>query len=213
MAILIVDDSVDARLLLQSVLRSSGHHNPVMAGSMSEAFARITEGAAPGQTLDIDLVLLDIDMPDINGIEACRQIKKDARLCDVPIIMVTAAARDQVLVDAFQAGAIDYITKPFRRPELLARVRSALTLKREMDARKAREQDLVQNNLKLQRALQEIQVLRGLIKICSFCKNIQNDQGTWQRIEIYIREHSEAEFSHGMCVDCARAHYPGLLEK
>jgi CheY-like chemotaxis protein len=212
-AILIVDDSIDARLLLKSVLKSSGPHSVLTAGSMTEALACLADVSGQCGAFKIDLVLLDIDMPGVNGIEACWQMKMDRRLCDIPIIMVTASTQDHVLADAFQAGAMDYITKPFRPLELLARVRSALTLKREMDARKAREGDLVKSNLELQQALQEIQVLRGLIKICSFCKNIQNDQGTWQRIEIYIREHSEAEFSHGVCTDCARAHYPGLLKE
>ncbi|MGH7232280.1 MAG: response regulator [Nitrospiraceae bacterium] len=211
MAILIVDDSVDAQRLLQSVLKSAGHQPLLTAGSMVEAFAQLPNRAVPGVASEVDLILLDIDMPEVDGIETCRRMKADQRFCDAPIIMVTSNTKDQALADAFQAGAIDYITKPFRRVELLARVRSALALKRETDARKARETELVTKNRELQQALEEIHVLRGLIKICSFCKKIRNDQGSWQQIEMYIREHSEAEFTHGVCGDCARVHYPGLL--
>ena len=151
-------------------------------------------------------------MPDMNGIEACRRIKADASFHDTPVIMVTAKTEAHVLAEAFAAGATDYITKPFKPVELLARVRSALALKRETDARKTREQELLASNHELQRAIQEIHVLRGLLKICSFCKKIRNDQGGWQQIEIYIREHSEAEFSHGACGECAEKHYHEVLK-
>ncbi len=213
MPILIVDDSVDAQRLLHSLLRSAGHQHMLFAASMTEALTRLADLPSQSENSGIDLILLDIDMPDVDGIEACRRMKADTRLHDTPIIMVTATKKDQVLADAFHAGAMDYITKPFRPLELLARVRSALALKRETDARKAREGELVARNQELQQALREIQVLRGLIKICSFCKKIQNDQGTWQQIEIYIRERSEAEFSHGVCADCAETHYPGLVKE
>lgn len=126
------------------------------------------------------------------------------------MIMVTGNTGSYTLADAFSAGAMDYIIKPVQKVELLARVRSALTLKRETDARKAREAQLLAKNLDLQRAMHEIQVLRGLIKICSYCKKIKNDQGTWQQIEMYIREHTEAEFSHGICADCIDRHFQGL---
>lgn len=212
MPILIVDDSVDAQRLLHSLLRSAGHQHLLFAASMAEALTRLADLPSQSENSGIDLVLLDIEMPDVDGIEACRRMKADVRLSDTPVIMVTATKNDQVLADAFHAGAMDYITKPFRPLELLARVRSALALKRETDARKAREGELMTRNQELQQALREIQVLRGLIKICSFCKKIQNDQGTWQQIEIYIRERSEAEFSHGVCADCAKTHYPGFVK-
>ena len=145
-----------------------------------------------------------------DGIETCRRLQTEPHLRDTPIIMVTALAEARTLAEAFDAGAVDYIVKPIKKIELLARVRSALALKRETDSRKAREEQLVAKNLALQQALHEIQVLRGLIKICSYCKKIQNDQGTWQQVELYIREHTEAEFSHGICAECVGVHFPML---
>jgi hypothetical protein len=89
-------------------------------------------------------------------------------------------------------------------------VASVLTLKREMDRRKARESELKERNQELERALAEVKVLRGLIPICAGCKKIRNDQGYWQQIEEYIQDHSEAAFSHGLCLPCAKRLYPGV---
>ena len=94
--------------------------------------------------------------------------------------------------------------------ELLARVNSALTLKREMDRRKARERELSEANQALEQALREVKVLRGFIPICASCKKIRNDQGSWQQLEDYLWEHSEAEFSHGICSACMQKLYPGF---
>ncbi|MBD0306476.1 MAG: response regulator, partial [Nitrospiraceae bacterium] len=127
MGLLIIDDSVDARRLLQCLLRTAGNKDVLTAASMKEAFAHLAQSSRSDRPR-IDLILLDIDMPEIDGIEACRRLKADHRLYDTPIIMVTAYKKDRLLAEAFTAGAIDYISKPFARVELLARVRSALTL-------------------------------------------------------------------------------------
>jgi PleD family two-component response regulator len=89
-------------------------------------------------------MLLDIVMPEIDGIEACARIRSDQRYSSVPIIMVTSLGDTDSLANAFVAGATDYITKPLNRVELLARVRSALKLKAELDRREARELELMQ---------------------------------------------------------------------
>jgi response regulator RpfG family c-di-GMP phosphodiesterase len=151
-------------------------------------------------------------MPDIDGVTACRRIKQQARLRDIPIIMVTAQHDLNNLREAFFAGAMDYINKPVNQVELLARVSSALTLKNEMDCRKSREAELCRINEELQRALSEVKVLRGLIPICASCKKIRNDGGFWQQLEEYIGEHSEAEFSHGLCQPCLKKLYPGVYQ-
>ncbi|TAL10443.1 MAG: hypothetical protein EPO02_07470 [Nitrospirae bacterium] len=114
--------------------------------------------------------------------------------------MVTAVTEAGVLEAAFAAGAVDYLTKPINRVELFARIRSAVKLKREMDRRKAREQELEQ-------ALREVKVLQGLLPICSHCKKIRNDQNQWQPVESYIKAHSAADFSHGICPECLDKHY------
>jgi CheY-like chemotaxis protein len=211
MAILIVDDSPDHYALLRSILTKAGHNRILGAESALAAFSLLNlEQMQPAH--DIDLILMDVLMPEIDGVQACRRIKQRPHLRDIPIIMVTAKNDLENLHEAFSAGAMDYINKPVKSVELLARVTSALTLKKEMDCRKLREMELSRSNEELQQALREVKVLRGLIPICASCKKIRNDGGFWQQIEEYIGEHSEAEFSHGICQPCLKKLYPGVYQ-
>ena len=201
MSILVVDDTVEVRGMLGVLLESAGYEGVLFAESAEEAFERLGMGGAGAAPIDVDVILMDINMPGLDGVEACRRIKAVERFCDTPIIMVTAMAEAGFLEAAFAAGATDYVAKPINRVELLARMRSAVRLKREMDRRKAREQELEQ-------ALREVKNLRGLLPICGQCKKIRDDQGQWQAVESYIKAHSEADFSHGICPECLNKHYP-----
>ena len=71
--------------------------------------------------------------------------------------------------------------------------------------------ELKQTNLKLRKTLQEIKTLRGLIPICANCKKIRNDRGYWDEVEVYVENHSEAEFSHSICPDCVSKLYPEIF--
>jgi diguanylate cyclase (GGDEF)-like protein len=145
MRILIVDDDEYGREIVEAILVSAGYKDVVAAASAEEAYgclgiARPATHDAPG----IDLVLLDVIMPEIDGIEACARIRSEPRYSGLPIIMVTSLADADNLANAFVAGATDYINKPVSRVELLARVRSALRLKAEFDRREARELELLE---------------------------------------------------------------------
>ena len=135
-----------------------------------------------------DLVLLDVMMPEMNGFEICRRIKADKDLAALPIIFMTALDSVGDKVTGFSAGAVDYITKPFQQVEVLARINTHITLRK-------REREL-------EEALEEIKKMTGILPICSYCKQIRNDEGYWQQVEEYISEHSEAMFSHGVCPAC-----------
>ncbi|WP_455379100.1 response regulator [Petrachloros mirabilis] len=211
MSILIVDDSEDQQVLLKSILGNAGHRDVVCADSAQSALVVLNPGG-DGPSQPIDLILMDVLMPEQDGVETCRQIKNSAPLRDIPIIMVTAKNDLSNLKEAFAAGAMDYISKPVNGIELLARVSSALTLKGEMDHRKQRELELRRSNEELQKAIREVKVLRGLIPICASCKKIRNDEGFWQQLEEYLGEHSEAQFSHGLCQPCIKKLYPGVYQ-
>lgn len=143
MDILIVDDSEDQLLILKSILSEEGYTNIHLVKSADQAF-EILGLKNIYKKEDIDLVLMDINMPEIDGIEACEEIKKYEELKDIPIIMITAHREENHLQSAFNAGAMDYINKPINKTELLARVHSALKLKRETDSRKERERELTE---------------------------------------------------------------------
>jgi len=211
MSILIVDDSPDQQALLRSILSKAGHADLLSADS-AKAAARVLNLDGDSTSQKIDLILMDVLMPEQDGVETCRQIKRCSHLEDVPVIMVTAKSDLSNLREAFAAGAMDFISKPVHSVELLARVSSALLLKQEMDRRKNRELELRRSNEELQKALKEVKVLRGLIPICASCKKIRNDGGFWQQIEEYLSEHSEAEFSHGLCQPCIKKLYPGVYQ-
>jgi PleD family two-component response regulator len=144
MNILVVDDSEDSREITEAALYTAGYRDITSAGSAAEAyqFLNLQRPASPAPP--VDLILLDIVMPDVDGIEACAHIRNDTRYVDVPIIMVTMMGDTDSLANAFVAGATDYITKPIDRVELLARARSALKLKAELERRLARERELLE---------------------------------------------------------------------
>jgi PleD family two-component response regulator len=143
MRILVIDDSEDSRDLIEGALLSAGYNDISSAASGWEALKLLDLGRAANEKPAVDVALLDIMMPEMDGVEACARIRSDPRYADLPIIMVTALHDMDSLNNAFVAGATDYITKPVNRVELVARVRAALKLKQELDRRQAREQELL----------------------------------------------------------------------
>src|SRR5206468_8560523 len=159
MRTLVIDDSPDVRELIQTILTTKGRTEVLTADSAREAFRHLGIEDHESGDAAIDLILMGIMMSDIDGIGACRRIKAVECLRDIPIIMVTGRTDSEDLQTAFAAGAIDYITKPLNTVELLARVSSALAMKREIDVRKAQERELLEKNRQLAQALKEVKVL------------------------------------------------------
>lgn len=144
------------------------------------------------------LILMDVMMPVLDGFEACRRIKADPRTHDIPVLFLTALADTEALLRGFEAGGADYVAKPFHPEELRARITTHVALKQ------ARDQERVLRH-ELEEALANIRQLSGLLPICATCKKIRDEKGTWNPLEVYISEHSEADFTHGICPDCAKA--------
>jgi PleD family two-component response regulator len=143
MRILVVDDQEDSRDLTEGALLSAGYDDIVTATSGWDAIKLLDVGRTTDDRTPVDIALLDIVMPEMDGVEVCARIRNDPRYADLPIIMVTSLDDMNSLANAFVAGATDYVTKPVNRIELVARVRAALRLKQELDRRQARERELL----------------------------------------------------------------------
>ncbi len=209
MKILIVDDDSTTRILLKGVLEQAGYNKILISTSGEQALDLVKQDAP-------DLVLLDVMMPGIDGYDVCKRLTADDSTSHIPIIMITGGAvlADEAVEKSFKAGAADFITKPIRALEFLARVKSGLTLKRHhdllADALKKSEQAKKEKEKlikKLEQALLEIKSLKGILPICSHCKNIRDDKGYWNKLDAYIQERSEVEFSHSICPECAEKLY------
>jgi CheY-like chemotaxis protein len=142
-----------------------------------------------------DLILLDVMMPNMDGFETCRILKNDPKTAGIPIIFVTAKKETADIVQGFQSGGVDYISKPYRQEEVISRVKTHLQLRRLM-----KTQEKLIN--KLNQALDEVKTLKGILPICSYCKKIRDEKGHWHQMEEYISNRSDSKFSHGICEEC-----------
>jgi DNA-binding NtrC family response regulator len=181
--VLLIEDSADDAMLIQRFL----------AGAMTVPYALVhADGLSRGMECleggGIDVVLLDLGLPDGHGISTFAILHKHSP--DVPVIVLTGHDDEELAIEAVQKGAQDYLVKGKVDGGLLGR-----SLRYAIERQKLRTQ--------LQQSLREINTLRGFLPICANCKKIRDDQGYWTRIETYISMHSEAEFSHGICPECA----------
>jgi len=150
------------------------------------------------RSLRPDVVLMDIEMPEMNGLEAARRIQA---LCPTPVVVLTVYEEWEMANQAAAAGIGAYLIKPPRAREL----ERAIIIAR---ARFADLMEMRRLNEELQKLLAKVKTLHGLLPICANCKKIRDDQGYWHQVELYIRDHSDAEFSHGICPECKIKLYP-----
>ena len=119
-SVLVVDDDPEIVTFLATLLELEGIESQV-ATSAAAALERLDQGSLPG------LVLLDIAMPDRDGLDLCRELKRDPRTRDVPVFVVSARPGKDVVERALAAGAEEFIRKPFENHELIARIRDRLS--------------------------------------------------------------------------------------
>ncbi len=191
--VLVVDDTPANITLLCQMLEPMGYS--LSFATSGEQALQLTPIIQP------HLILLDMVMPGLDGLETCRRLKADQTTWDIPVVFVTGRSEVQDVLDGFEAGGSDYVTKPICAPELLARVRAHL----ELHVRRLEEHQLVRD---LQESLQHVKLLSGLVPICGSCKKIRDDRGFWQQLEAYLEAHSEAKLSYSLCPDCIHEHYP-----
>ena len=191
--LLVEDNPADARLLQVALAEADkgGQFEVVYVDRLSAALDRLTRGG-------VDMVLLDLSLPDERGFETLATTHSHAP--DVPIVVLTGLNDDALAVRAVRSGAQDYLVKGKTDGDMLVRaMRYAIERNRLM--------------LELQETLARVKTLSGLLPICASCKNIRDDKGYWNQIEAYVEERSEAEFSHGICPNCAETLYPQLYDK
>jgi sigma-B regulation protein RsbU (phosphoserine phosphatase) len=186
--VLIAEDDPISRSVLNAFLSRWGYE-VVVAADGTEAWEILHQPEAPC------LVILDWIMPGISGVDICRRLREEEQSPPPYIILLTSRTGAEDVVEGLEAGADDYISKPFNREELRARTHAAARLV-ELQA------SLRQRVAELEEALASVKTLQGLLPICSYCKKIRTDGNYWQQVEAYISEHSSATFSHGICPAC-----------
>ena len=180
-SILIVDDQEANVQLLERMLRGAGYIS--IASTMDP-----NEVCELHRNNRYGLILLDLLMPGMDGFKVMEGLKEIEEESYLPVLVITAQPDKKLR--ALRAGAKDFVSKPFDMAEVLARVYNMLEV-RLLYAR-------------LRKALDDVKLLSGLLPICMWCKKIRDDQGYWNAIEHYLSQHSEAEFSRGICPDCKR---------
>jgi DNA-binding response OmpR family regulator len=193
--VLVSDDDPELLLLCATVLKRAGYE--VFETNSGQACLNAAATYRP------DLILLDVILPDMSGTEVCKQIKSDPALNGTFVVLVSGIrVSSELQADGLNTGADGYIIKPISNKELLARVQAVERIKRAEDALRTKEKEQQKLISELQAAIAEIKTLKGFIPICASCKKIRDDEGFWNQLEIYISEHTDARFSHGLCPDC-----------
>ncbi len=195
MEILIAEDNVTSRTLLQIILKKWGYHVLSVENGV-EAWDILQDAVSPS------IALLDWMMPRMDGIEVCRRVKELGRTNPPYLILLTGRNSKEDISAGLEAGASDYITKPFDDGELWARLRVA-------ERMVGLQESLNLNITELKEALTHVKTLQGILPICMHCHKIRTDDRAWQRLEAYIEVHSDARFSHGLCPECLEKHYRG----
>jgi DNA-binding response OmpR family regulator len=181
MKILIAEDDAVSRRILEKVLINWGHAVTACEGG-AEAWGHLEKG-------EFRLIISDWMMPEFDGLELCRRVRSQKRKEYCYFILLTARTGHQNYMEGMDAGADDYLTKPFNFDELKARLRVAERI------------------LSLQ---SDIQTLRTILPICAWCKKIRDDSTLWQSVEEYLTSHTDADLSHSICPECFEKQVAGL---
>jgi phosphoserine phosphatase RsbU/P len=186
--VVIAEDDAVSRRILKTLLGQWGYE--VISTLDGAAAWEVLQGPdAPS------LAILDIMMPRIDGLELCRRLRQLPAKIPPYIILLTANHGVRETVKGIEAGADDYLTKPYDRDELRVRVQVGARIIELQTTLAGRVQEL-------EAALNHVKQLEGILPICSYCKKIRNDSNCWQNFEGYVADHSQAEFSHGICPSC-----------
>lgn len=188
MRVLLADDDVVSLRRLEIALLK-WDYEPVLARDGKEAWAILDSDERP------PLALVDWMMPGMDGAELCRALRQSPRHPSTYVILVTARTRPEEMVEGLEAGADDYLKKPYRNDELKARLGVGLrvvTLERRLQERVT----------ELEEALSQVKQLQGFLPICSYCRKVRDDKDYWQQLDTYVMDHLDAQFTHSVCPTC-----------
>jgi phosphoserine phosphatase RsbU/P len=185
---LIADDDPVAREIVSRTLgRLNFQVTAVSDGRQALSFLE----AAAGPTLAI----LDWMMPEFDGTEVIRRVRARRPVANLYLMLLTALETRKDIVAGLDAGAHDYLVKPCDPDELRARVQVGVRVLTLQDR-------LAERVTELELALSRVKRLHGLLPICSYCKRIRGDDQYWRQVDAYLAEHTDAQFSHGICPPC-----------
>jgi len=188
MRVLIAEDEAISRRALESTIAKWGFE-VVACADGNKALDEFEKADAPL------LAVLDILMPGATGIDICESVRLKGDVIPPYLILLTARSDKADVVRGLEAGANDYITKPFDPAELHARINVGAQMI-------SLRQKLAQRVSELELVLSQVKTLEGMLPICGYCKSIRDDQNYWQGVEEYLRDHSAAQFSHSICPTC-----------
>lgn len=188
--VLVADDDAVSRMLLQATLVDLGY-GVVAVADGAAALEALTSHDSP------EVAILDWEMPGLSGPEVCREVRARRPHCPLYLLLLTVRGGSSNIVAGLRSGANDYVTKPFDRDELDARLSVASSVL-------ALQLTLAMRVRELEQALRHIKTLGGLLPICAWCKKIRNDGDYWQQVEEYVAQHTDARFTHGICPTCEK---------
>ena len=190
MKILIADDDPVLRIVLNGTLNESGYE-------VIETCDGLAAWDALRQVDGPKIAILDWGMPGMDGTEVCRRAREEPRTVGSYLILLTARLGETEVAEVLDAGASDYLTKPFNDRELLARVRVGLRVLEVQDKLNRRVSDL-------EEALRQVKQLRELLPICGWCKKVRDDKNYWMNLETYFEMNSDINVTTGICPDCSK---------
>jgi hypothetical protein len=192
LSVLIVEDSPDDYFILKEVLESSEEVEAILFQE-----SRLEGAFSTAGNQEIDVAIIDLSLPDSFGLDTF--VSFHDRYPLIPTIIMTGAKDQEMAFEAVRKGAQDFLFKGELASAAIVRsIRYAIE-----------RQHLT---TELTRALDHVKQLQEMLPICAICKNIRDDQGYWNCVEEYISRHLEVEFSHSICPDCAKKHYPEFIK-
>jgi phosphoserine phosphatase RsbU/P len=197
-AVLVDDDPVMLRAMSATVQRWGFTIEPAASGHAAWQLLENQERPV--------ILILDWVLPDIEGPELCRRVRALPHSQLIYAILLTSKTRKADVIEGLQAGADDYMAKPFDPDELFARMQVGTRLLGAQMALTARIRELAE-------AQACVQQLQGLLPICCYCKNIRTDENYWEKVEHYFGQHTALQFSHGICPHCYKNIVVPELEK